>query len=240
MKAFALATLAAALLGAAPAAGAPPAATATLDACHSASLQANRYATFGALMRTAAAPGASTMEVRFQLLERTPRSPLFRAVAAPGLGVWQQSAPGIGLFRASQEVAGLAAPASFRTLVTFRWLAADHSVLRSARRLSPICRIPDERPNLVVGRITQPDPTTYVVVVRNNGLGPAGPFAVRLTVGTVTEPDVLVAGLASGGRTTVRFKGPPCTTGAVTVVVDTNNAVNETTKADNTAMLVCA
>jgi len=140
-------------------ASAAPALAATLDACHADSVQAARYATFGAEMSQIKT--AHTMAVRFDLYERTVNEP-FRPVAvpAPGFGVWHASAPGVEIFRYSQEVANLPAPARFRVQASYRWLSVRRRVVKHARRLTPVCVQPDAGPYLLAGQIVHRRDTT--------------------------------------------------------------------------------
>lgn len=189
----------------------------TLDACHSGPAPADRYATFSAAMSRV--DGASGMSVRFELLERTPGSAVFRPVAAPGLGVWRPAAVGVAAFRYSQQVSHLAGPAAFRVAVRFRWLGPGQAVVASAFRRSAVCEQPDWRSHLLVGAIKRQQygaATDYDVTVVNAGRAPSGPITVGLTVGEVTLPPQRRPGLAPGGLGVVRFAGgPACPAGGV-------------------------
>ena len=57
------------------------------------------------------------MSMRIELLERMPGEAGFRAVAAPGLGVWRASEPGVGVYKYVKQVTNLSAPADYRGLV---------------------------------------------------------------------------------------------------------------------------
>ena len=69
-------------------------------------------------------PGATRMEMRIDLLERGSEEESYRRVTATGLGVWRLSTPGVKSFRYLHQVTNLAAPASYRGAVHFRWLNA--------------------------------------------------------------------------------------------------------------------
>jgi len=111
-------------------------ATATLEQCVSASEQAARSATFSGEMSLVA--GATRMEMRIDLLERGSEEESYRRVTASGLGVWRLSAAGVKSFRYLHQVTNLAAPASYRGAVHFRWLSAHgHDVADTELRTRP-------------------------------------------------------------------------------------------------------
>ena len=108
--------------------------------CHPASVQTDRYATFSASMT--ANRRTHQMWIRFTLLERLSTDVAMHPVAAPGLGEWEKSAPGVGVFEANKSVTNLAAPASFRAVVNFRWYDARHRLVMRARRETGACTMP--------------------------------------------------------------------------------------------------
>ena len=139
----------------------------------------------------------------------------------------------------------LAAPASYRTVVRFRWLDASGHVLKGARRTSDACRQPDLRPNLSIGRIDvtpaiAPRTSRYAVIVRNGGRSPAGPFSVTLRSGAEVLAPLLVPGLAPGEVRVVRFIAAACTPGAVLEAgVDPGDEVDERREDDNVLLASC-
>ena len=78
----AAAAFAAGATGSTGSTGAGTPVTASLTACHTDPLAANRYAIFASQMD--AVPGTVTMSVSFQLQERSGAGSAFTAVAAPG------------------------------------------------------------------------------------------------------------------------------------------------------------
>jgi hypothetical protein len=98
-------------------------------------------------------PGAQVMAVRVDLQERTPAAARFHAVSAPGLGVWHQSEPYVRVFRYLAQVTNLAAPASYRALVSFRWLDAGAQVLSHVSRRTSGCRQTAMRPYALHRRV---------------------------------------------------------------------------------------
>jgi hypothetical protein len=216
---------------------------ATLEACNPALLQAQRSATFTAQLE--AIPGTQVMSVRFELLERRSPGGGFHPLAAPGFGVWHDSAAGVGIYRYSQQVSDLPAPAAFRVAVRYRWLNARHHVIRRARRVTQACVQPDERPHLVIKAIThrptaKPGEERYAVVVRNSGLTAAGPFVIALSSGGTALGEVSLGGLAAGAREVVSVEGPACSPGSVVqAVADARGAIDQTTRADSTKTAGC-
>jgi CARDB len=216
----------------------------TVADCHASPLQVQRYATFAAEMT--ATRKTQQMWVRFTLLERLPTDAALHRAVAPGLNVWQKSTPGIDLFRYSQEVANLPAPGDFRALVNFRWYNAHHAVIRRSQRLTPICRMPDERPHLRVGAITptpgsQPQTTQYAVTIRNDGLGPAQKVGVLLTINGAAQPQQTIAELAPASSQTLTFDGPQCgPAGSLSVTLDPAGSVDQTTRMDDTKTVGCS
>jgi len=93
--------------------------SASLEQCISSPEQEARAATFSGEM--SALPGTARMEMKIDVLERGPEEETYRRVTAPGLGVWRASAPGVKSYRYLKQVTNLAAPASYRGAVRFRW-----------------------------------------------------------------------------------------------------------------------
>jgi hypothetical protein len=221
---------------------------AAIDTCHPALSAAGRYFVVSGQM--AAIPRSAAMAIRFDLQQRTHGSGPFRRVNAPGLGVWHRSAAGVQLFRHSQDVTNLSAPASFRAVIAFRWYGASGKVVKRARRRTVVCQMPDQRPRLAIGEVsrspggTSPGGTSrttrYDVVVRNDGLGAASGFNVLLSINGVAEPEQAVSGLAPRERKTVMFIGPPCPPGrTLNVTLDPKRQVDQTTRAGDAKTVAC-
>jgi hypothetical protein len=119
------------------AAGAMPIASATLQQCLTTGAQSERSATLAGEM--SAVPGTARMEMRINLLERVAGDTLYRTVTAPGLGMWRASAVGVKLFTSIDHVTNLAAPASYRGAVRFRWLNARGHQIKAEELRSPRC-----------------------------------------------------------------------------------------------------
>jgi CARDB len=238
----------------------PGSTSAVVQSCHVGLAAADRYAEFSAQM--AAVHSTSSMAVRFDLYgaswARTPGNGAgtgsgtghgalgpFRHLAAPSLGAWNRSAVGVTIFDYNQTVGALPY-GEFRAVVGYRWYGRNGRIIRRARRVTPVCVEPDQRPNLVAGVVTRqpagvPKTTAYGVNVINRGLTAASAFDVSLSIdGSAVAPSQTVPGLAPGIRTVVTFTGPRCTTGqTLQVSVDPAGRVGETSKADNTRSIAC-
>jgi CARDB len=217
---------------------------ATLNACHTDPLTANRYAIFASQMSQV--PGTRTMAVSFLLQERSAKSTAFVPVSAPGFGEWVSSQPGVGIFTYDHEVTGLPAPAFFRVLVRARWIDRHHRVIRHETILSPVCAQPLLTPDLSIGLpLTRSagataGSATYSVVVRNDGTAAAGPFQVSLSVGGTALAPVTVTGLAADSTQLVQFTGPRCTAGSsIVATADAASVISEPANDDRTRSFSC-
>jgi hypothetical protein len=225
------------------AASAAPTGSARLVTCESALDPAGRLATFEGRMRTAR--GATRLQMRFTLQIQAKGRTGWRALSAPGFGRWLSSDPGVGRYVYTKRVVALLAPASYRTLVRFRWLGHDGHRFASDRATSPACRQADLRPNLRPLAIdSRPDAdlehARYVVPVINRGKTAAGPFDVVVTVNGATLSPARVPALEAGERALVEVEGPPCAAGSMlTADVDPTGAVDERAEADNRLTVMC-
>lgn len=237
--AFLLAALVA--VAAAPAAGgvvtpaAAPAAVKLVDC----SRDAHSAGFHGRMKRIEA---SERMWMRFNLLEK--RASGFEALAAPGLGRWHKSKPGVGTFGYRQTVRGLQPGASYRMQVDYRWYSADKRLIARAQRRSAACRQFERLPNLtasVVGaRTTKVEGVLrYGVRVQNSGVAPARGVAVRMAVDGGVLDTVTVASLGPGESRLLGFRGPPCTT-TVSAAADPDGVLVESSEDDNVQELSCA
>jgi CARDB len=198
---------------------------ARLAACQSGPDAAERTATFTGSMP--AIKGTTRMWMRFDLQQRTPPAVEFLALKAPGLGVWQKSAPGRASgFVFKQRVQALAAPGAYKAVVRFRWYG-KRGLLRSTARETGICR--------------QPDQATYSLIVLNGGHTAAGPFDVGLAVAGIDQPRERVAGgLAPGASQTLTFVAPLCAPGTtLRFALDARGEVHESAEADDVVEWPC-
>jgi hypothetical protein len=228
---------------AAPAAAAPPPAQVSLVSCHRALRPPDRHVTVEGRMEALGA--GARLQMRFDLYRRREGAAAFTRIPGPGLGVYNQAAPGVATYRFRKMVRNLPAPADYRVVVEFRWLTADGTVGARVVRSSPVCRQTDRRPDLRVGTIeVAPGPAggqaTYTVVVRNTGGARAGGFDVGLALAGARQPAVHVPGLAPGGRLAVAFAAPACSAGqAVVASADVSRSVEEASEANNVRGLPC-
>jgi hypothetical protein len=243
-RALLICTLLVPLLGAAAAhAASVPGAGVKLLACVPALEQQERTATFEARVRPAR--GSERMQVRFTLQEREEVLAPWRRVVAPGFDEWLTSDPGVTRYSYSKVVQNLAAPATYRAVVRFRWLASDGAVLMRSRATSRSCRQPDMRPDVAATRIevlplSDYDQARYVVTVRNTGRSAAGAFSVGLRVGDEELIPLALPGLGAGELLLLRFTGPACVPGApLTAIVDPDQAVDERDEDDNVLSAIC-
>jgi len=112
-------------------------AAATVEQCVTTGEQTDRSATFSGEMT--AVTSTERMAMRIEVQERLPGEELFRTVAAPGLGVWRGSAPGVKIYQYVRQVTNLSFPADYRALVRFHWLNDKGYVIRRAERHTLQC-----------------------------------------------------------------------------------------------------
>jgi hypothetical protein len=251
LRGGAIATAFAVLLGggtAAAVSAASPHARLTRSTCHRALQPRDRMVAITAVMRPV--PGTHRMHLRFELLRRWPGG-AFAEVSGGDLGRWK-SPPDATLgqhpddvWRLRKLVLNLAAPATYRFRVTFRWSGAHGRTLSEAIRLSRTCYQPELRPDLLVAAITvkrasgNPGNNVYTAVIRNAGATRAGHFDVQFTdAGAVQRESV--AGLRAHGTVKVTFVGPVCTpAGAPTITADPDHLVDDYDRADNSLTATC-
>lgn len=202
----------------------------------------SRLAVFRGAMRRV--PGSDRMWMRFRLQERVGAGG-FRTVKAPGLGTWHKSRPGVTRFAYRQRVLALAEGSAYRTIVSFRWYAADGEVTRQTRRRSPACRQPGLLSDLRVTRIGGGRPVDgvpgafrYAVNVLNRGQVVAEGFGVRLAVDGGAVDTLAVNALAPGESRRLLFSGPACRS-TVTATADPEDTVREVSEKDNTLTSPC-
>lgn len=218
----------------APAAGAPVVRVTSCDVVSS-----DRSATFVARMDSL--PGASKLQLRVQLMEQLGRHASWDRLDVPALRDWHTSAAGVNRFAWKQTVDNLHLGGAYRARVTYRWLTATGSVLRTVTRDSRACRGP--QPNIVVGDLTTrrgptPDTRTYRTAVSNTGGVDVDEVDVRLTVDKTELDTVALSHLAAGQTRVVSFTGPPCRRG-VRVTAEPAKPIGETTEADNSQLFAC-
>jgi hypothetical protein len=221
----------------------PAPARAVVASCAKSTDVAARAAVFEGSMR--AWRHSVRLQMSFRLQAQTPADPAWRAIAAPGFGPWMSAAPGVRRYVYDKRIERLLAPAAYRVVLRFRWLDRRGRVVGRARRVSPACRQPDPRPNLLVRQLlvsrTAPGRAHYVAVVANTGRTTAGAFTVRFDAAGTPFAALSAAPLAPGRTVRVPVDGPACTTGeALAAVADSDGLVDESNEADNELDSVCA
>ncbi len=212
-----------------PAAAAAAPASVALTAC----VPRERAAEFEARMDKVA--GASRMKLRFTL-EARKAGKGWRRVAAPELGGWRTADAATTRYISSRRVTALVGPASYRTLVRFRWLDATGRTVARSRARSKACWQPDHRPNLRVRALSFEGATDYVVLVANTGRSATGPFDLELS----GFPTQLLDSLEPGEERLVEVPGPPCQSGTrVTATADPLDVVAERRERDNALTRSC-
>ena len=200
---------------------------------------ADRAATFYARMDTI--PGASKMQIRFQLQERLGRGDTWSKLDVPALRQWHTSQAGVKRFGWKQTVDALRIGGAYKARVQYRWLSNTGSVISTFSRDTPVCRGP--LPNIVVGDLSvKPGPTsdtrTYRVTVSNKGKVDADEVDVQLSVDKAILDMVTVSSLGTGESRTVSFSGPACRRG-IRVKADPGNSIGETIEDDNSQLFSC-
>ena len=225
-----------------PAAGeSPPPLKASLAACSVGASPDQRFAIFTGSMP--AYRGTRRMAMKFNLYIRPTGADEWLAVRARGLGRWQRSEPGREGFVYTKRVERLLQGNEYRVAVRFRWYQAPGLRRRDRVRRTPVCRQPDQRPNLKVESLrirpgADADSRRYVVTVINAGETAAGAFDVGLVT---TRDDVRsVPGLPAGERATVEVAAPACPMGdRVAARVDIRGVVDESSERDNRFIALC-
>ncbi|MEA2272232.1 MAG: hypothetical protein QOI98_940 [Solirubrobacteraceae bacterium] len=221
---------------------ATPQASASVETCHRAATQPDRFVAFVADAR--AVPGSATMAIRFDL-QRRRAGERYHTIHAAGLGQWHRSEPGVDIFRYRKQVSNLPAPANYRAIARYRWYDRRGSIVARARRVSSPCRQSDSRPDLLAEDLAlQPGPNAdrvrYVITLRNTGQRAAGAFDTLLYVDGVRQGSLTVPDLAGKAEQSLAIEGKRCGLGSsVLVVLDPADRVDESRESNNTTRFVC-
>ena len=231
-------------------AAAPPRAQLRAFACQNALDPGGRSVSVTAVMRPVT--GTRRMTVRFDLFSSVSgAAPV--AIHFGDLGTWiKPDNPTLGqlpgdVWNLQKQVVPLAAPASYRFRVDFRWIGAHDRILDSAELITPRCRERELRPDLSVQSIAvtalpdHPSQDLYTAVIANQGNSAAGPFSVLFSPGdgsaTTTRP---IAFLRAHDSRAVNFIGPACTTAtAPTVTADSALQIHDLNRANNALTATC-
>lgn len=243
--------LSALLVGAATSAGAQPRIQLRSFDCHRALDPGDRSAAVTAVMRPVT--GTKHMAMRFDLLMSSIDGSAPKVVSSGDLGVWiTPKNPTLGqlpgdVWKLQKSVVNLAAPATYRFRVTFRWIGAGGHTLGTAVRLSPRCQQRELRPDLAVESIAvtpapnNPGADVYKALISNAGNSAAGPFQVLFAPATGSGTKTrTVPKLRAHRSITERFVGPLCTAAdAPTVTADSTMEVDDLNRANNSMTAVC-
>jgi hypothetical protein len=209
--------------------------------CTTGSDELSRAAAFTGSMP--AVTGATRLQMRFVLTQRLGTTGPYKTVAVPGWGGWEKSDPGRAGLVFTKRVESLAAPASYRATITFRWSDHKGHTLRTATRTTPACDQPDPRPDLVLAGVDaalKGNDAVYTIGVSNDGLAPAGVFTVILTVDGTAQPPLTLGPIPAGERRQGTIVGATCAPGStITVSVDATNAVDESREDDDVVQRPC-
>jgi hypothetical protein len=136
-------------------------------------------------------------------------------------------------------VEDLLAPASYRAVVDFRWRDRKGKTVRTEHAISPACKQPDVRPDLLVRSVKVED-GEYVAVIFNRGREAAGAFAVDFLSDSAPLGTVDVVGLAPQTAVTVMLPGPPCAPGTtVEAVADPRSEIDEADEENDSLGVLC-
>jgi subtilase family serine protease len=112
-------------------------------------------------------------------------------------------------------------------------------MVRTERAISPVCKQPDARPDLLV-RSVRFEAGEYVAVIFNRGREAADAFAVDFLADGAPLGTVEVVGLASQTPVTVMLPGPPCAAGTpVEAVADPRSQVDEADEENDSLGVLC-
>jgi CARDB protein len=189
--------------------------------------------------RVLAIKRAPKMQMRFTLQALTPDALRWRKIEVANFGEWMTAPAGLGKYTYDKTVQDLLAPASYRAVVDFRWRDRRGRSVRTERAISPVCKQPDARPDLVV-RNVRFEAGEYVAVVFNQGREAAGPFAVDFLGDGSPLGTVEVVGLAPQTPVTVMFPGARCAPAtSVEAVADPRSEVDEADEENNALSVAC-
>jgi hypothetical protein len=187
--------------------------------------------------------GSAKMQLRFTLQALTPDRRAWRTIGAEGFGTWITAPAGLRKYTYDKTVQNLLAPASYRSIVHFRWRDGRGRLVRSERVVSAACKQTDSRADLVVRSVRLDAEGRYVAVVVNRGREATGIFEVELVSGGVSLGNASVPGLQPKATDTVRIPSSataPCVAGEqVEAVADAGSEVDEADEENNSLAMTC-
>jgi hypothetical protein len=198
--------------------------------------------------------GTSKMQMKFELLRSTKSHPRFLSVRGRGLGSWiSPTDPTLGqqagdVWILTHPVVNLAAPATYKFRVTFKWLGSDGQTLGTTIQSSPTCYQPEMRADLLVRSLSIAPITSgasagqsaYIALIGNRGLTGAGPVQVEFADGATAPVSGTIAWVGPKSSARERFVAPACTAGTtLTVTVDPTQTIDEYDFANNVLRMPC-
>jgi hypothetical protein len=205
-----------------------------------------------AVMRPLA--GTAKMQMKFELMRQTKAEPRFVSVHGRGLDTWISPAdPTLGqrpgdVWILNHPVVNLAAPATYKFRVTFKWTGAQGQTLGTATQSSPTCYQPELRADLLVRSLSVSSISAgpaagqwaYTAEIENRGLTGAGPVGVEFVDAASAPIPATVAWVGSKSSVRHRFVAPACAAGSMlTVTVDPTQSIDEYDYANNALTLAC-
>ena len=205
-----------------------------------------------AVMRPLA--GTSKMQIKFELTRQAKPHTRFLIVHGKGLGSWiSPTDPTLGqrtgdVWILNHPVVNLAAPATYKFKVVFKWTGTQGQTLGMDTQTSTSCYQPELRADLLVRSLSVTPITSgasagqwaYVADVANRGLTGAGPVQVQFSGGTSAPVSATVAWVGAKSSVRQRFVAAPCTAGSsLTVTVDPNQSIDEYDYANNALTTPC-
>jgi hypothetical protein len=182
---------------------------------------------------------AAKMQLRFTLQALTPDDSRWRKIDAEGFGTWITAPAGLGKYTYDKTVQDLLAPASYRAVVDFRWRDRRGKTVRAERAISPVCKQPDARPDLLV-RSVRFEGGEYVAVIFNRGREAAGAFSVDFLSDGAPLGTVEVVGLEPQTPVTVMLPSSACAAGTpVEAVADPRSEVDESDEENDSLGVLC-
>jgi len=198
--------------------------------------------------------GTAKMQMKFDLLRQIKPHTRFVAVRGRGLSSWiSPTDPTLGqqpgdVWILTHPVVNLAAPATYKFKVAFRWIGAQSQTLGTDALTSPSCYEPELRADLLVRSLSVSPITSgpsagqwaYTAEVANRGLTGAGPVQVQFANGNGAPVSSTVAWVGAKSSVRQRFVSAPCTSGStLTVTVDPTQSIDEYDYANNALTMAC-
>lgn len=199
--------------------------------------------------------GTAHMQIRFELLVRTPGSGGYSQVNGAHLGVWLSPTPATlgqrrgDVWNVPDEVAELPAPATYKYRVSYRWIGRGGRVIASATKLSSLCSEPQLEPDLTASALSvnemllAPKDDRFSALIGNIGATAAGPFAVQLVYthdGSTETAQKTIDRLKGHAFNGISFTGPLCDAGtAVTITVDPTDQIVVYSRSQASVTVTC-